>query len=42
VLRETLADLAKRLRVKTALVAQAGDDDDIVGSVFCAVKGDAL
>jgi hypothetical protein len=40
VLRETLADLAKRLRVETALGAQAGDD--IAGSVFCAAKGDAL
>ncbi|MBN8964025.1 MAG: GNAT family N-acetyltransferase [Rhizobiales bacterium] len=40
VLRETLADLAERLRVETALIAQVGDE--IVGSVFCASKGDAL
>jgi hypothetical protein len=40
VLRETLADLAKRLRVATALVARAGDG--IAGSVFRAAKGDAL
>jgi len=40
VLRETLSDLAARLRVETALLAQVRGD--IVGSVFCAIKSDRL
>jgi len=39
-LKETLDDLAARLGRESFLVAHAGDA--IVGSVFCALKGDEL
>jgi GNAT superfamily N-acetyltransferase len=40
VLRDTVSDFAHRLQTESALIAQVGDE--IVGSVFCARKGDAL
>lgn len=40
VLKETVADLARRLRDGTVLVAQA--DNQIIGSVFAARQNDAL
>ena len=40
VLKETAADFAARLRDETAFIVEA--EAQLVGSVFCATKGDAL
>lgn len=40
VLRETIADFAQRLRAETTFVAEAGHE--LIGSVFCIPRGDAL
>lgn len=39
-LNETLADVAARFKAGPVLIAQ--DGDGLVGSVFCALKGDGL
>ena len=40
VLSETIADIEQRFKAGPLLIAQVGDE--LVGSVFCAVKDDAL
>ncbi len=40
VIKETVADIEQRFEAGPILIAQA--DGELVGSLFCAVKGDAL